>query len=96
MALWVEMRIEEILRHRWRHSVAPAWRQCHQNYRRVQMTQMIGRKDHRSIELLQMLESADLDPRKHASQGQNPDRKTRAASGTCPQAAVPRGKRHHL
>jgi hypothetical protein len=60
------------------------------------MTEVIGGKDNRSIEALQMLEPSDVNPREDTSRREYPQREIDAATRTCPEMPVPRGKRHRL
>ena len=90
VALRKEVRVEEFLCHRGGDPVAPPRRQRIEDHGRVEMALMIRGEDHRTIESIEMLESADGHAREDAPEWKNPGRKARVPDRANRQRSVPR------
>ena len=90
VALRKEVRVEELLCHRGGDAIAPPRRQRIEDHGRVQMALMIRGEDHRTLEAIEMLESADGHAREDAPEWKDPCGKARAPDGTNRQRSVPK------
>ena len=85
-----EVRVEEFLHHRRCGAIAPARRQGIENDRCVEMALMVGREDHGTLDVFQMLEPGHRHAREYAAKRKDPRRQADSSREPRPGGSVPR------